>query len=147
MNTHATNVIARAERFAREAHEGQFRTDGVTPYITHPEQVAEILAVVSGDPEVIAAGWLHDTLEDTDTKPEQLIQEFGKRITRLVWEVTHEEHQNGAYFPRLESREGIMIKFADRLSNLSDMSDWDDKKIAWYLGKSKFWASEPKEQK
>lgn len=55
-------MIALAESIARKAHAGQFRRDGVTPYITHPEAVA---AAVSDAAKPVA--WLHDVLEDTET--------------------------------------------------------------------------------
>ena len=60
-------------------------------------------------------------------------------------EVTQEEvekDQKGYYFPRLKSKEAILIKFADRLSNLSRMSSWNMKRQEQYLRKSKFWNSE-----
>ena len=53
-----------ASSIARKAHDGQFRRDGVTPYITHPEAVAKSLE--GEHPDVIAAAWLHDVLEDTE---------------------------------------------------------------------------------
>lgn len=138
------DLIYRAMIFAVQAHEGQER-DGGGAYIAHPAQVATILTQVTDDPEIIAAGWLHDTIEDTSTSYEVLEARFGKRVADLVNEVTHEgtKDSTGYYFPRLETRDGVLIKFADRLSNLSDMSSWDDQQIAHYLKKSKFWKSEP----
>jgi (p)ppGpp synthase/HD superfamily hydrolase len=56
-------------------------------------------------------------------------------------EVTHEESNDnfGYYFPRLKTREGIMIKLADRLSNISRMDSWDIARREHYLKKTKFW--------
>lgn len=143
-----TPKISKAIQFATAAHAGQFRDDGKTPYITHPEKVAEIISTVTNDEDLICAAWLHDTVEDTDTTIQDLQREFGDNVAALVWEVTHEgDKTHGYYFPHLESREGIMLKFADRLHNLSDMEAWSSKQTNHYLKKSKFWASEPKEQK
>jgi len=63
------NQLELAEAIARKAHAGQFRNDGVTPYITHPEAVAES---VNGE-ALKAIAWLHDVLEDTSITKEQLI--------------------------------------------------------------------------
>lgn len=135
------NRVYKAMVFAVNAHNGQFR-DGGEPYIKHPAQVAALIAQVTNDDEVIAAAWLHDVIEDTPVSYEVLVEKFGKRIADLVMEVTHETHQNGNYFPRLKTKEGIMLKFADRLSNISDMSSWQEKRQQHYLKKSKFWKSE-----
>jgi hypothetical protein len=56
-------VVLLAEQIARKAHVNQFRRDGVTPYITHPEAVVKKLGTESDD--VLAVAWLHDVLEDT----------------------------------------------------------------------------------
>ena len=59
-------------------------------------------------------------------------------------EVTHEGRKDeiGYYFPRLKTQRGIVLKFADRISNLSRMESWDDNRKNHYLRKSKFWKSE-----
>lgn len=132
-------LINRARRFATIAHQGQTRDNG-DPYIIHPEQVARILSQVTSDPNIIAAGWLHDVIEDCGVSYETLVEQFNPRVADLVTEVTNNGKSNE--FPNLKTRDGILIKFADRTSNLSDMAGWDDKKVAWYLGKSKFWKSE-----
>lgn len=130
-----------AREFAYIAHAGQFR-DGGAPYIVHPAQVARIISQVTRDEDLIAAAWLHDVIEDTEYTYDDIRERFGQRVADLVMEVTHEVSPKGAYFPRLETRDGILLKFADRLSNLSDMQAWDDKRQASYLKKSKFWKSE-----
>lgn len=57
------NLREKAKRFATQMHAGQFRRDGVTPYITHPASVAAMLMHESD--EVVATAWLHDVVEDT----------------------------------------------------------------------------------
>lgn len=137
-------VPERARLFAVRKHDGQFRDDGVTPYMIHPAQVARILMQVTHDTNLIAAGYLHDTIEDTDTTYEELVAEFGQDIADLVMEVTQEGQKDnvGFYFPRLHTQRGIMLKFADRLSNLADMEAWSEERRQHYLKRSKFWKSE-----
>ncbi len=133
------SLVARAMIFANHKHAGQKDDDGLE-YILHPERVVKILRAVTEDPELIAAAWLHDTLEDTQTKFEELQAVFGDRIANLVLEVTHEGTKRTGYtFPRLQSRDAIMIKFADRLDNISRMSGWTAARRRQYLEKSCFW--------
>ena len=80
-------LIARAYRVAAEAHEGQKRASG-EPYVTHCLAVAEILASLRVPPAVIAAGLLHDTVEDTKLTLADLRREFGEEIARMVDGVT-----------------------------------------------------------
>ena len=136
--------INKAAGFAKRKHAGQVDDEGKDYYFAHLLPVVLILTNVTKNENVIAAGYLHDTLEDTETTEEELRTEFGDRITDLVLEVTQEGSRNdkGFYFPRLHSKEGIMIKFADRLSNISRMSSWSEERQVHYLKKSKFWKSE-----
>lgn len=139
-----TPLIQRAIDFAMEAHQGQLDDTGADYYDVHLLPVVEALAYFTDDEEVLAAAVLHDTLEDTPTKLSDLTREFGIRVANLVNEVTHEGERKGKgyYYPRLHSREAIMIKFMDRLSNLSRMQTWDEKRRQHYLSHSKFWRSE-----
>jgi GTP pyrophosphokinase len=82
-----TEMIERAYRFAERAHEGQTRLSG-SPYITHPLETARILADLEMDATSIAAGLLHDVVEDQDVKLEQIEKEFDPEIARLVDGVT-----------------------------------------------------------
>lgn len=133
---------AEAMMFAVEAHKGQLRDDG-KPFIVHPATVAAILQNVTDDEDILAAAWLHDVVEDTSVSIEVIEARFGSRVANLVMEVTHEGNgTTGYYFPRLNTQAGIMIKFADRLSNLSDMNSWSDKRRTHYLKKSVFWKSQ-----
>jgi (p)ppGpp synthase/HD superfamily hydrolase len=130
--------------FAEQKHRTQ-RDDNGEPYIDHPVRVYYMLCNVTKDDDVLYAALLHDTIEDTDTTYQELVDNFGQRVADLVNEVTHEgtNDSHGYYFPRLHSKEGIIIKFADRLDNISRMDTWAPDRIAQYLRKSKFWKSEP----
>jgi GTP pyrophosphokinase len=135
-----SEVIERAKSFAQDKHRNQ-KDDNGFPYFYHVEQVARILGIITKDLDLIACGYLHDTIEDTETTLEELRKTFGSRIASLVFEVTHEgkKDKDGYYFPRLQSKDAILIKFADRLSNLSRMEAWNKDRQEQYLRKSKFW--------
>lgn len=135
--------IHKARTFAYHKHGTQIDDEG-KPYRYHLDQVVRILMQITCDEDTICAAYLHDTLEDTDTTLDELIVNFGLKIASLVHEMTHEGQcdNKGYYFPRLKSHKAILIKFADRLSNLSRMNSWDAKRKEQYLRKSKFWRSE-----
>ena len=139
------NIVEKASLFAMTKHKGQKDDDG-RPYYYHLSQVAGIIKDLTSNPNLVASAYLHDTVEDTDTTYEELIKEFGKEIADWVMEVTHEGKKDnyGYWFPRLKTKEGILLKFADRLSNLSRMDSWDKERQDQYLRKSKFWKSEMK---
>lgn len=80
-------LIHRAYKLAEAAHKGQKRASG-EPYINHCIAVAEILAELCFPPSVVAAGLLHDTVEDTDITIENIAEEFGQEIANLVNGVT-----------------------------------------------------------
>lgn len=136
-------MIKKSIEFAKNKHKDQLCDSG-HDYFLHCESVYNILKNITDDEVVLASALLHDTIEDTDTTYEELKKEFGKEVADLVNEVTHEgkKDSHGYYFPRLKTRKGILLKFADRLHNLSRMESWDDKRIKHYLKISKFWKSE-----
>jgi len=142
-----TNTIIRqAIEFGKKVHEKQLDDAGNDYFMAHCWQVYEIIKILYPyDFDLQAAALLHDTLEDTCTTYEELITMFGVDIADLILEVTHERKvdDTGWYFPHLHSIRGIVLKFADRASNLSRMEGvWDAKRIEKYIKKSKFWQSE-----
>jgi len=136
--------LLKAIAFAQEKHRGQLDDSGKDYFEEHCLQVYNILNTVTEDQNLLCAALLHDTYEDTDTTYEEVLQIFGRDIADLVNEVTQEGQKDskGYYFPRLKTERGILLKFADRLSNLSRMEAWDDKRREHYLKKSKFWNSD-----
>ncbi|MFS0576797.1 HD domain-containing protein [Sporosarcina sp. 179-K 3D1 HS] len=78
------NIIEKAFQFAMEKHDSQYRKGTDIPYITHPFAVAMILKHHRYCDEVVAAGLLHDTLEDTDTTEQELLLHFGSNVLKLV---------------------------------------------------------------
>jgi len=136
-------LIRRAEDFAIMVHVGQVDDDGKNYFLAHIVEVISMIKIISDDPEVIAAAYLHDTIEDTSVTYEDLVREFGRRVANLVMEVTHEGQadEHGYYFPRLKTAEGIMIKLCDRASNISRMGSWTEERKEHYLKRTKFWKS------
>ena len=84
-------LVSGAAEFAARRHTGMARKGrGNEPYVNHLAEVANLLAVATDgvDAELVAAGWLHDTIEDTETTREELAEEFGARVADIVVEVT-----------------------------------------------------------
>lgn len=79
--------ILKAYNYAKELHTGQMRQSG-EPYISHPINVAYILAEMHADKDTICAGLLHDTLEDTNTTKEDIAYYFNQDVANLVDGVT-----------------------------------------------------------
>ncbi|MFH2111781.1 MAG: HD domain-containing protein [Candidatus Bathyarchaeota archaeon] len=134
----------KALEFASKKHEGQLDDQGRPYFFAHIVQVHSLLKDITDDEEMLCAGLLHDTIEDTDTTYEELIREFNKEIADLVMELTHQgDKETGRYFPILNSKKAIVVKFADRLSNLSRMVDWPGDWQQDYLRESVFWKTMP----
>lgn len=128
-------MIEQASTYARKAHKEQRYGD--KPFYHHPAQVAKIIKMLCPlDYELQAAAHLHDVLEDTDTTPAQLTEEFGADIAALVFEVTKTGYNE---FPNLKTQRAVVLKFADRLANLVNMVSWDEEKQQEYIKKSTFW--------
>lgn len=77
--------------FATEKHSGQRRKLGKMPYILHPLEVAGIIASITDDEEVMAAGVLHDTIEDCNVDPREIKRRFGPRVSALVQSETEDK--------------------------------------------------------
>lgn len=131
-----TTKIEKAIKRASILHEGQVRksTKNV-PYITHLFSVADLLSTYADKEDVIVAGLLHDTLEDTPYTEEDLESEFGSSIKETVLSVTEVTfyQRSGAIFPWKERKEiyleklktagadALMVSAADKIDNLEGM--------------------------
>lgn len=124
-----SKLIEKAYLFAQKAHEGQKRMSG-EPYFIHVVETAKILAKLGMDATTIAAGLMHDVLEDTEVTEEEMKKEFGEEIVFLVNGVTklgtlkyrgHERHVESMrkFFVAMSNDiRVVIIKLADRLHNL-----------------------------
>ncbi len=112
-----------AEDIAREAHTGQFRRDGKTPYITHPERVVARLKAQGCDEITLATAWLHDVLEDTAQVTDAL-EERGipNAVVHAVFLLTRTEAMSYEKYLEWIRDHPIAraVKIADILDNLSD---------------------------
>lgn len=86
-----TNLIEKAASFAADKHKNQYRKEGGLLYISHLVSVALILQKYNFSETVIAAGLLHDTLEDTDTTEQEIEENFCKEILDLILQVTNDD--------------------------------------------------------
>lgn len=138
-------LVEKAYKFAKKLHDGQFRVSG-EPYIIHPVEVAKILAGLEVDTHTVIAAFLHDILEDTETKPETVEELFGTDVLNLVQGVTKlgklqfksKEERQAENFRRLfiamaNDIRVIFLKLADRLHNMRTLNFMEaakQKKIA-----------------
>jgi guanosine-3',5'-bis(diphosphate) 3'-pyrophosphohydrolase len=135
----AFGPVFEALQFAAHKHRDQRRKDPeASPYINHPIALANILWVGGGidDPAVICAALLHDTVEDTETTEDELIERFGPRIAAIVMEVTDDKSLEKAERKQLQvdhaphlTREAKLVKLADKIANVRDVGssppeDW-----------------------
>lgn len=126
-----TEAVARACEFATQAHLGQFRKNG-DPYVTHPIEVANLVADLDGSLEMVIASLLHDTVEDTRVTAEELSRHFGVQVTNLVLGCTktarvraqgdeeslQAERLRTLFVALAADPRVVVIKLADRLHNL-----------------------------
>jgi len=129
INKKEIELINKAYKFAENAHTGQKRMSG-DPYFFHVFETAKILAKLGMDTQTITAGLLHDVLEDTKIKEDELKKEFGEDILFLIKGVTklgtlkyrgHERHVESLrkfFIAMANDLRVVIIKFADRLHNL-----------------------------
>lgn len=85
------HTLFNAIEFAVQAHSGHFRKGTSVPYIVHPLAVGRILAVSGCEPDLVIAGFLHDTVEDTDVTLDEIRTNFGERVANLVAAVTESD--------------------------------------------------------
>lgn len=134
------DLICRAFEFAYHLHEGQRRASG-EPYICHPIAVAGLLRDLGGSGVMIAAGFLHDIVEDTDVTPEDLEKRFGIEVRQLVEGVTklskfnfsskterQAENFRRMFLAMAQDIRVIVVKLADRLHNMRTLEHLPDEK-------------------
>ena len=124
------DIVRRAYEFSLENHSGQTRATG-EPYLVHPLEVAIILAEMRLDTISIAAGLLHDSVEDTSVTTEQIQEKFGEQVAHIVEGVTkisridfasreeaQAENVRKMMLAMVDDIRVVLIKLADRLHNM-----------------------------
>jgi GTP pyrophosphokinase len=136
----SSDLICKAFNFAYQLHEGQYRASG-EPYIAHPVAVAGILRDLGGSSTMIAAGFLHDVVEDTEITPEEIEERFGAEVRSLVDGVTklskfnfsskterQAENFRRMFLAMAQDIRVIVVKLADRLHNMRTLEHLCDEK-------------------
>ena len=157
-------LVSEAAALAARRHNGMARKGrGNEPYINHLAEVANLLSAATdgADAELVAAGWLHDTIEDTETTREELVQKFSERVASLVVECTDDMSLPKSERRRLQvvdaphkSPGAKLIKIADKISNIGarvlpqpsraerddliDYADWAEQVVAGCRGGNAF---------
>lgn len=130
----------KAKEFAYEAHKGMKRKGKELPFTYHLELVNEILKTLTNDDNILAAGWLHDVVEDTPITLEELKKEFNDEVCYYVELETEDKslpwkERKLKQIQELKENDSkvILIAFADKMANLTEMdSDYQ-------LEKEKLW--------
>lgn len=141
-------MVVAAANFAAQKHVNQRRKGAkAEPYINHLAEVAHLIASTVEEPDayLVAVAWLHDTLEDTQTMPDEIRRLFGDHVLSLVWELTDDKTLPKAERKELQvsgtpakSIEARLVKLADLTSNLRSLRsdppvNWSDTRIAAYV--------------
>jgi GTP diphosphokinase / guanosine-3',5'-bis(diphosphate) 3'-diphosphatase len=127
-----TGLLLTAINFSADRHRPQRRKDTLkSPYINHPIEVAELLWRVGGirDQAVLIAAVLHDTIEDTETSPEEIRSLFGEDVLGIVLECTDDKSLPYLDRKRLQietapykSEKAKLVKLADKICNIHDLN-------------------------
>jgi len=132
----ANDIVFQAAAFAARAHRHQLRKDKETPYFSHPVRVCLVVRHVFGfdDPRMLAAALLHDTIEDTTTDYDDLIEHFGPEVAKWVSALSKDsrmpnDEREEAYCRQLSASDwqAKVIKLADQYDNLGDCAYLDTK--------------------
>lgn len=146
-NPNPTARLISALAFAAHKHRNQRRKDvEASPYINHPIALAQMLAVEGGvkDADVLVAAILHDTVEDTRTTAAELKRKFGGKVAAIVTEVTDDKRLRKYVRKRLQiehaphlSKAAKLVKLADKICNLRDVTDSPPKK--WRIARRRIY--------
>jgi guanosine-3',5'-bis(diphosphate) 3'-pyrophosphohydrolase len=148
MNLLEAKTVLRALAFAADKHRFQKRKDTAgTPYINHPINVALTLMEIGGETneDLLVAAILHDTIEDTQTIPEEIEQQFGQTVLDIVLEVTDDKSLPKEERKKLQvlnaskkSEQARKLKLADKICNVTDIihhppGNWTPERKLQYL--------------
>ncbi len=126
------DIMIRAAMFAADAHRNQMRKYHAAPYIVHPARVASTLMTKGATPDLVAAAWLHDVVEDCGVDLSVIEDKFNARVKYYVWAMTNPSKQcidksraerkqiDKLHWTRITSSAAQWLKAEDRLDNLRD---------------------------
>jgi len=139
-------LVTKAANYAAHAHRAHRRKDAeATPYVNHLTEVGNLLARAGCSAAVIAAGYLHDTIEDVGVTYEMLVAEFSREIADLVLSVTDDESLPKAERKRLQVERAALagtgmaaLKLADKISNVRSLAasppkGWPQSRLLEYV--------------
>ncbi len=126
-----THLFESAELFAKTKHAHMKRKDGITPYFEHlKDVVSRLMSVGIDDEEILCAGWLHDTIEDTDTDFDDIYERFSRNVAIMVASVTKDKRlvrkeREKQYLKQLKDAtwQAQLIKLCDISANLKDLKN------------------------
>ena len=127
------DMVSRAKALAIKAHKDQ--KYGKQPYVVHLNDVVTRVQTITQDPEVIAAAWLHDIVEDTQITIDDIKSQFGDNVAAMVWAVTGVGADRAAQMANAiekiaQTPGSELVKSADRLSNAA--ASKSEKKMKLY---------------
>jgi len=143
--------IVQAKNFAKKKHLGQLRKNGKSTTFSHLQDVVKNLKKMEvTNEDIICAGWLHDTIEDTETDYDMIKDRFGKRVADIVVSLTKDnrlpkKQREAKYAKDLKtsSIKAKLVKIADILANVNDAPN-AGKNTRWekqqFVKKSKYWS-------
>lgn len=141
------DILAEACHFASEKHRNQRRKNtNKDPYINHPLEVFKVLAKHGvTDVPTLSGGVLHDTVEDTSTTPDELVQKFGSEICQIVLECSDDKSLDKVTRKKVQiehakhiSDKAKLVKLADKYSNINGLladppAKWSEGEITGYV--------------
>ncbi len=155
------NIVKKAKKFAKEKHKGQIRKFSGAPYFAHVKEVSKNLKKYKKShksDELVAAAFLHDTLENTNTTYAELEKKFGKLVASLVKELSNEKEKinkigKKEYLakkmsnPKKTSSWALCIKLSDRMDNLSDLNKTNPDFKKKYVNETEYIVKKLKEKR
>lgn len=133
MKTKTSPLIEKAKVFCEDCHDGQKRKFSGNPYEVHPKNVARVLRNFTDDGEIIASGYLHDVVEDSELTIEGVRASFTDRVANIVDELTNDseaielEYIGKTYYMCDKiwnmSDDALLVKLADRYDNVKDLNN------------------------
>lgn len=138
-------MLDKAKKVTKEAHEGQERKFSGNPYFYHPFRVGKRLDRLEAEKNVIATGFLHDTVEDTSYELTDIEEQFNSKVASLVLELTNNEEViesigKTEYMKHsfvAMSDEALLVKLADREDNTSDLKNTSESFSSRYSNETK----------